>query len=128
MKRYSYIVLIVLLINSCNNHTTKTRDDDEIEIIKKFYLSQTSRDDFSKYYSVILINECGSCLNCNNAFALAHSDEIEDDSVLFIISSCGVKIDISPYIIDKRSNVIWDSSSIFEEMLPLKSCKKINLR
>lgn len=127
MKLHGYISLVLLII-SCNNQAGQTHGKNENEIIKEFYTSQTSREDFSKYRSAILINEGGSCLNCNNAFALSHANEIEDDSILFIVSSCGSRIDISPYITQERSNIIWDSMSVFEELLPLETCKVVELK
>ena len=66
-------------------------------------------------------------MNCNNGFCLNHQDEVNDESVLFIISSYGQKIDISNYVLQQHNNVIWDSTGNLNKLLPLNKCEIINL-
>ena len=131
MKNILYIPLLACLLSACNgnqeNHSEATSLD-TTAIIQQFYTDQTQKNDFSKYRQAIIINERGLCLNCNNAFSLCNAKDLDNDSTLFIISSDGTQIDISPYLSTQHPNVIWDSLYSFDSLLPMNQCSIITIK
>lgn len=131
MKYLLVFLLMAGILSACISnpqaHTLQNAPVDTLLTVKHFYTEQTQRDDFSKYRRAIIINENGTCLNCNNAFAQAHAKNIVDDSTLFIVSSEGAKVDISPYISRQHRNVIWDTSYAFESLFTLDQCTILEL-
>lgn len=128
MKTTYFILFSSILLFECSNsYTSPLTHLDTTSIIRDFYFEETQKDDFSKYRRVVIINENGTCLNCNNAFAQAHAKNIADDSTLFIVSSEGAMVDISPYISRQRPNVIWDTFYAFESLLTMNQCAILEL-
>lgn len=130
MKRILFAICS-LLVMSCNSRPETNIVDDDLDtlsIIRDFYYEHGHDTNFSCFKRVIIINELGPCMNCNNSFCLTHQYEIDDESVLFIVSSYGMKIDISHYILHQHNNnVIWDSTSKFNDLLPIGHCEIIDL-
>tara|TARA_R110002050_G_scaffold245367_1_gene382970 strand:- start:38620 stop:39069 length:450 start_codon:yes stop_codon:yes gene_type:complete len=77
---------------------------------------------------IVVINELGDCLNCNNSFSVAMSKYIESENVLFIICGTGSRVDISPYYNSTSNHVIWDRRNSFNELNMVGSSAIINLK
>lgn len=91
------------------------------------FCRENGLDDLSKYSTVVVINEEGNCLNCNNSFAISQAKSIEEESILFIVSGSGTRVDISPYLNRSASNVILDSKDAFRKLNLVQSCAVISL-
>lgn len=132
MNRLGLLLIATSLFSSCNisydsSNIENYNDVDTAAIIQSFYNEYAKDTNFSHFQKVILINEHGSCLNCNNLFSLEHENEVNSDSVLFIISSYGCRIDISKYITNPHDNVIWDSLCLLDELLLFEKCEILDL-
>lgn len=129
MKRILFAISCLLIVscNGCPETHSVDAELDTLSIIRNFYYEHGHDTNFSSFRKVILLNELGTCMNCNNGFCLNHQDEVSDESVLFIISSYGQKIDISNYVLQQHNNVIWDSTGNLNKLLPLNKCEIINL-
>lgn len=80
-----------------------------------------------KYDYLIVVNEQGDCLNCNNAFSTSIARYIDNDNVLYLISSPGFNIDVSPYIQKEQENVLLDFSNHFAELNLVEKCAILDL-
>lgn len=119
-----YSVLVILLICTLS-FSCKQKSD--IEKIQDYYLVHKPDGKFEKYRKIIIINELGNCINCNNRFSLQMSYSINNQSILFIVSGMGSKVDISPYINILQENIIWDTKSEFDQLKITKACAIIDI-
>jgi hypothetical protein len=114
------VLLICLLVFSCNKKS-------DIEKVREYYYSNKPDGKFENFRKVIIINELGSCINCNNKFALQMSDSINNKEILFIVSCSGAKVDILPYLDKHQDNIIVDRQARFDLLQITKACAIINL-
>lgn len=119
MKNKRLIFLFVLLMSSCSS-------PDIYEQIEVFY-GQFKTGSLDQYNRIIVINEDGTCLNCNNLFAKNQAGNLSGDSVLFIVSGYGTKVDISAYVDKNAPNLILDPENEFGKLNLQKGCSIINL-
>lgn len=101
---------------------------DKKHLIAQFYKQNVPNGDFGCFSRVVIINERGTCMNCNSLFAKRQLADLDNDSVLFIISSQGARIDISGYLDSSRNNVIWDTMYLFNRFNIVDSCTVIQLK
>ena len=80
------------------------------------------------FLQIVVINEIGSCINCNNIFAKSQTQNLNSDSTLFIVSGIGNKVDLSAYIDKKSAHLIFDESQSFDSLKIVKSCAIISLK
>ncbi len=118
MIKILFLISFVFFV-SCSPQT-------KYDKIEDFYY-QFKEDNFSNFDYIIVINEDGTCLNCNNSFAKAMSSNVSSDEVLFIVSGRGFKVDISDYIDNKKKNIIWDEDELFQELNLVEKCAVIEL-
>lgn len=124
MKNSIFLLIIVsAILGSCNRKAAS-----EAEKIKSFYYQCVPDGDFGRFSRVVIINELGTCMNCNNRFASCQYADIDNDSVLYIVSSQGARIDISKYTDSARSNVVWDTMFLFNDLGISDTCTVIHLR
>lgn len=97
------------------------------ELIEGFYKHHVPDGDFDRFDRVVIINELGTCKNCNSLFAQRQLADIDNDSVLFIVSSQGARIDISGYVEEPRDNVIWDTTNLFNRFHIVDFCMVLPL-
>ncbi len=113
MNRFSLILLLILA--ACQSPSQYQKVDD--------FLSSINPDiNLKDYKSVVVINERGSCIHCNAAFNTAISKYIDRTEVLFVISSSGNHIDISPYLQNKYSNIVLDYANNFYKLGLVNQC------
>lgn len=91
------------------------------EKINSFFY-ENGKTDFDRYKYIVVISEEGKCINCNNIFAQAMSDNIHDRDVLFIMSGRGTKVDISAYANNEEENIILDYSAEFKKLKIVHQC------
>ena len=134
INRLGLLFIATSFFFSCNNAHDQSSAGNDVEkkvdtaaIIQSFYYEHAKDTNFSHFQRVIIINENGTCPNCNNIFAMEHGNEVNQDSVLFIISSFGSRVDISKYISNPRANVIWDSLCQLDDLLLLDKCEIVDL-
>ena len=96
------------------------------EKIETFYY-QFKDGDFNKFKRVIVINEEGTCLNCNNIFAINQVKNIDKTTNLFIVSGQGIRVDISAYVSKNAPNVIMDYKNKFGGLNITKGCTVFEL-
>ena len=56
------------------------------------------------------------------------SKYINNENVLFVITSLGTKVDISHYIHKKNKNIIYDPSSGFNGLIAINHCAILKLK
>jgi len=123
MSKILSIILFGLIVFSCKDSNTS-----------KAYLKindfLSSKDvNINDYKSIVVINEKGTCLNCNNKFAKTMEQYINKDSVVFIISTTGTLVDISGYLEkENNKNIITDFSNEFLNLDLVDHCSIINLK
>lgn len=125
MNKSIVILIIGLIFSSCDEAVVKPKTD--FERLEQFCSVQGLVKSLSDYYLVVVINDDGNCLNCNNIFADKMSDRINEENVLFILSEDGTKVDISTYIDSQSENVIWDMNGDFDKLNLVNSCSLIEL-
>lgn len=81
-----------------------------------------------RYSALVVINENGTCINCNFAFAKAMAAYVDVDSVLFMVSSYGQNIDISGYLNHDKDNVLFDQTDQFSTLNLIETCGIIEFR
>lgn len=109
MNKISIYTLTFLLCFSCSN----MKSYDKIDAFLKTELdySELKNKEF-----LIVLNEMGSCLNCNNAFSKYMAKYIDSEKVLFLICSSGSRIDISMYINSEENHILYDMRNKFSEL------------
>ncbi len=94
--------------------------------IESFY-REFKTGNLDQYKQIIVINEDGTCLNCNNLFAKNQVGALSGDSILFIVSGYGTKVDISAYVGKDAPNLILDPENEFGKLNLQKGCSIIEL-
>ncbi|MNU95255.1 hypothetical protein D3C71_852660 [compost metagenome] len=122
MKNSHFLLFLLLLANSCSN----PKHPDEYEKIEVFY-QQFKKGNLEQYNKIIVINEEGTCLNCNNIFARNQAEKINKTTNLFIVSGRGTRVDISAYISKNAPNLILDHTNEFSRLNLVKGCAIIEL-
>lgn len=111
--------LSLVLLNSCGERS----DFEKIETL--YYAS--GKSDFDQYQYIVLINEEGKCISCNNIFAQSMSDDLQNNKVLFILSGTGTKIDISAYANSESENVLMDYNREFKKLAIVNQCAVLTI-
>lgn len=106
MNKISIYILGLFLIFSCS----KVKDYEKID---SFLKSELNYKDLKDKEFLIVINEMGSCINCNNAFSKYMAKYIDSEKVLFLICSSGSRIDISMYINSEENHILYDMYNKF---------------
>jgi hypothetical protein len=115
MTKFLTLLLLFFVFLSCQTPS-------QYEKVKSF-LNVINQDiDLNDYKGLIVINERGSCINCNFAFSQAISKHIGNENVLFIVSTAGNNIDISPYLESEKSNIIFDYNNNFFKLKMVDRC------
>jgi len=66
--------------------------------------------------SVIIVDETGQCKTCINNFSAFILTQINNPKILFLISSPGIRLDISEYLNFKENkNIIFDRHNKFSD-------------
>lgn len=113
--------LLLLLFNSCS-----APEPDTYTRIETFY-QRFKKGNFERFSRIIVINEEGTCINCNNLFARNQAENLSKDSVLFIVSGYGTKVDISAYVDKNSPNLILDPKNEFQKLNLKKGCSIIEM-
>ena len=119
LKKVSRLLLVIILLNSCNHKVTN------YEKIETF-IKKNFNKDLNGYDYLIVINEQGDCLNCNNKFSVTLSKYLDNNNVLYLVSTPGFNIDVSPYIKKDHSNVLLDYNNEFSKLDLVKKCAIID--
>lgn len=114
------ILFACLLAFSCNKKS-------DVEKIREYYYSNKPDGNFENFHKVVIINELGNCINCNNKFALQMSDSINNEEILFIVSCSGAKVDISPYLDKNQNNIIVDRLAKFDLLQISNACAIVDV-
>ncbi|MNK24848.1 hypothetical protein D3C87_431630 [compost metagenome] len=115
----SLLILLLFVTGSC----TKPSNFEKIE---SFY-RQFKQGDFNRFKRVIVINEEGTCLKCNNIFAQTQAQKVDETENLFIVSGQGTRVDISAYISKNAPNLIMDYKNEFSKLNLVKGCTVFEL-
>jgi len=113
----------VLMLFACTS-----RLDSEFEKIENFIKKQEFPRDLDSFSEIIVINDKGSCIQCNNDFARLISSKLEDKTTLFIISQDGTKVDISFYLENTNGeNILFDFNEEFSKLNIVNGCAIMKL-
>lgn len=110
----SLLILLLLIAGSCTQQSN-------FEKIERFYY-QFKKGDFNQFKRVIVINEEGTCINCNNLFAQSQAQQVDETTNLFIVSGQGTRVDISAYISKNAPNLIMDYKNEFSRLDLVRGC------
>ncbi len=116
----SFIIFFCIILFGCSSS--------EKEKIINFYEKHRKSGNVYNYRKIVVINDLGVCMNCNNNFAAMMSDSLDVKDILFIISCDGSKVDISSYIGIDRENVIWDKNLDFNDLKIVNNCAVIDFK
>lgn len=96
--------------------------------VLKTYIQDTFHDvQLDNYEYIVVINELGECLNCNNSFSKGMSKYLSNERVLFLITSLGARVDISDYLHQKNKNILRDFNSKFNDLINVNHCAILKL-
>lgn len=118
-------LFLALLFGACTQKQTG-----DVDKIRAYYLEHRpgSEKEFEQFRKIVIVRENGgSCMNCNDMFARHMADSIDNPQILFIVSAMGNKMDISAYIDRERKNVIWDNLLKFDKLNISETCAVIDL-
>lgn len=121
------VVFSILILISCENESSREIQQklSANELLAQY--CENHEQNLKAYNHVIVINEIGTCINCNNIFAKAQGNNLYSDSTLFIVSGIGNKVDLSAYIDNNSTNLILDQSADFDTLDIVSSCAIITL-
>ncbi len=120
-KILSFIVLLLI--------TFACKSPNDFERIENFLKEKTeAKIRLSNYKALVVLNETGTCINCNFAFTNVMSDYIEKDQILFLVSSSGSHIDISAFLDANKSNVVFDYDNQFSQLNLVNHCAIIEFK
>ena len=114
-KLKHYICILIIFFVGCAEPSNFERIDDLLK--SEFRFKQ-----LTDYDQIIVINEMGECMKCNNTFAEGMSRYLDRDNLLFVICSAGNRVDISPFIEEEKANVILDYGNEFESLGLIHHC------
>lgn len=104
-----YLFLLFLPFLGCKE-TTST-----YEQINQF-LKTENNIELKSFDHLVVINEMGGCLTCSARFSELMTEHIKNKSILFLICSSGIKIDISAYINQEADNIVYDFRNKFASL------------
>lgn len=120
MNRWITLLILPFFFVSCKPET----DYEKME----HYYNSFKDGELSQFQFVVVINEIGSCINCNNYFSKEMAKALDDDKILFILSGNGTRVDMSGYINEDYQNVIWDRPARFDELKIVERCAILELK
>lgn len=122
MNKLNFLVLLICTHISCTQIEITGYEE-----IESYLIEEQHKKSLSSYDDIVVINEAGDCMNCNNSFSKAMAKHIDDESVLFLICTPGANVDISAYISDEKNNVILDYHNKFGKLNLVNHCAIIEL-
>ena len=114
-QRHYIIVLILFFLTGCSKLTN-------FEKIDNLLKTEFNFNHLAEYDQIVVINELGECLNCNNTFTDVMSRYIDRDNLLFLVCTSGTRIDISPFLKEEKENIILDYRNKFESLDLINHC------
>lgn len=108
------LFLLCFFVMACS---TVSQKKDEFTELKTYFNKKHHLNNLNSYNNLIVINDQGDCLNCNNKFSKAMAKNLDDSKNLFLIATSGTNVDISPYL-DKEqdNNVVFDFANSFSKL------------
>ena len=103
------IAMLALLSIGCKTRT-------QYDVIDRFLQNEFNKKDLADYDYILVINEMGDCIHCNKKFSESVSKYIDQDNTLFLICSLGASIDISAFIDQNKSNILYDFHNKFGDL------------
>lgn len=91
------------------------RKDDSYESLVNYLRTQHHYELTPQISSIAVVNESGSCINCNKTFSDFMFDFIDHEELLFIICSNGIRMDISPFLNTGKKNILLDPDNEFRK-------------
>jgi hypothetical protein len=114
MIRNSLLFFYGFILLSCSDVKTTETYFSELDT---YFKNNHNFDSLSFYHYLVVINEQGDCLNCNNKFSKAMAKNVSDKNVLFLIATSGINVDISPYLgKEEEKNILFDLNNDFKKL------------
>ncbi|MFK8037109.1 MAG: hypothetical protein AB8B74_02370 [Crocinitomicaceae bacterium] len=121
MNKSILILLVLFFVISCKTESNYEHLDNYIKLKKE----DISLADFN---SVIVVSEAGTCPFCTDHFTKAISNHINNQNILFLVTTRGMNVDISSFIKTTRNNIVIDYSNDFSKLNLAKGCAIIELK
>lgn len=99
----------------------------DYDLVEYYFESLANPVKLSDYDYLVVVNEKGTCLTCNNTFAKVMAKYIGHHKTLFLISSEGVLLDISGFFNPDSNNVVFDPIGRFNRLGIVSRCAIVHL-
>jgi len=110
-------------------HACSSNQESNFAKIENFIQHHGITEPLSKFKKLIIINDKGTCIQCNNDFSKMISTNLNDKTTLFIISQDGTKVNISAFLDSKNSeNLILDFKEEFSKLNIVDGCAIIEIK
>jgi len=105
------------------------KEESDYDRLSVFLEQEFNFGELDNYEYLIVVNEMGNCLNCNDAFAKVMSNFKENSKILYVVSGQGLLVDISYYIFSEdQSNILIDPSNKFAKLNLVNKCAVISIK
>lgn len=119
-----FLFTFSILFLGCNS-----KNLDDYDRIKLFLTKHNFSGNLDDFNEIIVINDKGDCIQCNNDYAKFISKKKADTKIIFIISQDGTKVDISPFLENSnKENIIFDYKDEFSLLNIIKGSGVIKLQ
>lgn len=103
-------ILFLLFLTSCSSETS------QYDKLENFLSEELDFSDLDDYNAVVVINEMGDCINCNDSFSKMMTKHLKNKRFLYIISTSGTKVDVSGYLNSDTDNILFDFRNNFKNL------------
>ena len=126
------IAAILLLFTGCvkiqKPQIESIQPETDYSRLNSFFNEEMDFSQLDNYATLIVINEMGDCINCNNSFAQAMAGNEKNDNILFLISAQGSRVDISKYLDNQEHKVLFDHRNLFNRLNLIQKSAIIKLQ
>lgn len=122
----SSLFVLTLLFVGCNQSSTKVQKPTTFDTLTDYFKIRQEFVLDKKVKTVFVLTEYG-CIPCNRKFSSYIKENINNDSVLFLITASGSMVDITPYE-NNEKNIFYDQNMNIKKYPIFKTSKAIYLK
>jgi hypothetical protein len=118
--------VLILLLAGCNQTSNSFHKPTTFDTLSDYFKTRQEFALDKKVKTVFILTEYG-CIPCNRKFSSYIKENVNNDSVLFLITASGSMVDITPYESNER-NIFYDQNMDIEKYPIFKMSKAIYLK
>lgn len=122
----SSLFVLTLLFVGCNQSSTKVQKPTTFDTLTDYFKIRQEFVLDKKVKTVFVLTEYG-CIPCNRKFSSYIQENVNNDSILFLITASGSMVDITPYE-NNEKNIFYDQNMNIEKYPIFKISKAIYLK